>query len=70
MMTKDKGGSAFPHGAMIQSSGMSLRDYFAGQGLAGMMAQHSAGRGLPTWQEQMSWDAYSVADAMLVEMAK
>jgi hypothetical protein len=34
---KDDGGQAFP-GTYLEKEGMSLRDYFAGQALAGMMA--------------------------------
>lgn len=49
-----------PQGGM---HGMSLRDYFAGQFLAGMAQTVSSAATLYT--DQMAKDAYSVADAML-----
>ena len=70
-MTQDKpGGAAFPRdsytdkeaGLIVQQNGMSLRDWFAGQALAGFGAN----------PETYSWDysvmaraAYAQADAML-----
>lgn len=60
-MSKD-GGPAFPVSGF--SSGMTLRDYFAGQALAGI----TVGCG---WQggpwETMAAHAYEAADAMLAE---
>ena len=65
--TPEDGGAAFPvaHSYLIQP-GMSLRDYFAGKAMEGMLAN-------PKLQEQIlkagqSWieeSAYAVADAML-----
>ncbi len=45
MSERNDGGPAFGHGNPEQggSSGMSLRDWFAGQALAGFMAQSHAG---------------------------
>lgn len=45
--------------------GMTLRDYFAGQALAGSLANTDA----PTPEVEAQW-AYEIADAMLAERAK
>ena len=45
--------------------GMTLRDYFAGQALAGSLANTDA----PTPEIEARW-AYEIADAMLAERAK
>jgi len=69
------GGPAFPRirsyvdtfGFVHQESdGMTLRDYFAGQALAGMLA------GADSWPDSKitANAAYCVADAMLAERAK
>lgn len=69
--TKD-GGPAFPEhvaispsgdifGSHYYSSGMSLRDYFAGQALAGILADPSNGGHI----KMNAGDAYAYADAML-----
>ena len=50
------GGSAFP---------MALRDWFAGQALAGFAAKHAHGN-CSTYAS----DAYKAADAMIAERAK
>ena len=47
-------------------SGMSLRDYFAGQALAGLMADPNA-EGTP---EAFARIAYQIADAMIAERNK
>lgn len=73
MSTEKDGGSAFPsHGTMgeVTQDGMTLRDYFAAQALAGMMSRHAAGQGAVGWQEHAAWDAYSIANAMLAERGK
>ena len=59
MIEKDNGGPAFP-GPFSQDRGMTLRDWFAGQALAGII---SLG-------DNTNWDddancAYRAADAML-----
>ena len=66
--TKDDGGPAFPSDMLIGHavkaskpfSGMSLRDWFAGQAIAGMMSKEP-------WfsAENCAKAAYHVADAML-----
>ena len=58
----DDGGPAFPpvHNAAFR--GMSLRDWFAGQTLAGLMGNHE------TWafdEAKLAYLAYEAADAML-----
>ncbi len=61
-MSTNHGGPAFPvprtHGGT--DKGMTLRDYFAGQALAGRNVQ----RAYKTW-EDMAADCYEIADAML-----
>ena len=59
------GGPAFPVTALQYPIGMSLRDYFAGQALAGLLA-HLPGdsRGVAVGL------AYRLADEMLVERAR
>lgn len=80
-MTKNDGGPAFPgeatgvsavtgHARYYPVSGMSMRDYFAGQALAGLMSCKFPGKGDPSWQELVAWDAYSIADTMLRERLK
>jgi len=65
-MTKDNGGPAFPsiQGQMASYAGMSLRDWFAGQALAGFCAD-------PDMKSaHMPSMAYELADAMLAEREK
>lgn len=67
-MSKDTGGPAFPvqdmgiHGAF----GMTLRDYFAGQALAGCLAHNHT----DIASSHVAEVAYRMADAMLNERAK
>jgi hypothetical protein len=69
MKTTNDGGPAFPvadsHHASGQvqygSNGMTLRDYFAGQALAGRMARNSI---YASWSDAAK-DSYEIADAML-----
>ena len=62
------GGSAFPvyawQGAV--DPGMTLRDWFAGQALTGMIQDGYQQCG-EDWIGYMAKDAYKIADAMLVE---
>lgn len=59
--------AAFPMcNEYAHQNGMSLRDYFAGQTLAGLII-HADGWAPP---EQIAKDAYSCADAMLIEREK
>ena len=69
-MSRNDGGPAFPvsdqgtHGTF----GMSLRDWFAGQALAGMFAADTADSVILT--EEKTVFAYAAADAMLAERDK
>jgi len=62
---------AFPHrvedgcGGYEQFAGMTLRDYFAGQALAGELAYGVGGRS-PKW---VAGKSYAIADAMLAHRA-
>lgn len=60
------GGPAFPCTTMHDFKGMSLRDYFAGQALAGYLANAKAESRVAVVAE---W-AYDYADAMLAERQK
>ena len=64
----NNGGSAFPYGQMVHSqTGMTLRDWFAGNALAGIMADQTVhldskdGIGTKSIADQSYW----LADAML-----
>ena len=73
-MSEHDGGPAFPipderdpvtgEGIIQGSSGMSLRDWFAGQALAGLLA-HASGEA----PESAPRKAYQLADAMLAVRA-
>jgi hypothetical protein len=72
--TIDDGGTAFPHGWSAQASsmpGMSLRDWFAGQALAGEFAAQNEICGEITnntpdeWMFDRAKALYRMADAML-----
>jgi hypothetical protein len=61
------GGQAFPMSFGYESenySGMSLRDWFAGQALAGMLANAGGNRELH--KQSLAEISYAQADAMLV----
>lgn len=61
----NNGGPAFPSDRFSEL-GMSLRDYFAGQALAGLLAcDETGGR-----KERFAKVAYEYADAMLAERQK
>ena len=76
MNTKDDGGPAFPR-PMYESEqysdvgeeGMSLRDYFAGQALAGITAS-LAGPREGNRRKDYAVAAYRYADAMIAERAR
>ena len=57
------GGPAFPVALL---PGMSLRDYFAGQALAGLLACYKTAGS----KQDFAIDAYTQADAMLSERQK
>lgn len=73
-MVKDDGGPAFPQtrispGAhsVAYTDGMSLRDWFAGQALAGITADVDTNRSIP---DVLAKWVYEIADAMVAERKK
>lgn len=90
-MTPNDGGPAFPHDIIHkfsdgtfevrERSGMSLRDWFAGQALTGLCARDLEGNSLGNnhinhayvrgfCDSRLVRDAYTLADAMLAERVK
>ena len=68
MMAIEDGGPAFPHAAYRGIEGMSLRDYFAGQSLAGLLAYSGPEASTSHFTfERAAADAYEYADAMLAK---
>ena len=69
MSETETGGPAFPpmHNPITHHSGMTLRDWFAGQALAGM---NSADRRWDNGKYDMATAAYAQADAMLIIRAE
>lgn len=71
MPTKDDGGAAFPTAETDENyagSGMTLRDYFAGQILAGAVGYPEAANSMvqdKSNHARLADVAYSIADAML-----
>jgi len=60
-----------PSDVMVgEDSGMSLRDYFAGQALAGLVSQPEAGSCGDWTDNQVAEWSYKFADAMLAEREK
>lgn len=66
MTDKNTGGTAFPTDNEYLTSGMTLRDWFAGQALAGVLANPARLDGIQNTVE----GAYCLADAMLAERDK
>lgn len=72
MSTKNDGGSAFPQvhywddGSVTSKGGMSLRDWFAGQALDGILSGPCSRENVPVseWLDVPEY-AYRIADAML-----
>lgn len=58
---RNDGGSAFPATMPYSDAGMSIRDYFAGQALAGIMADYNIGDSF----HDVAETSYALADAML-----
>lgn len=69
MTTKNTGGQAFPSNAPIHplapNGGMTLRDYFAGQALTGLIAAVPGAQRI-TWVAE----AYCISDDMLKERGR
>jgi hypothetical protein len=61
MTTIDDGGPAFPRHGYNSNDGMTLRDWFAGQALAGLASYVTKGATF----DDIAKDAYAIADAML-----
>lgn len=73
MNQKNNGGPAYPVPGLQDDesfNGMSLRDYFAGQALAGLMANLPKTMYGLDWERNVAQGAYLLADAMLAERAK
>lgn len=70
-MTKDTGGQAFPNvvqrwnDTFENQGGMTLRDWFAGQALAGLLAANATYGGKTNNHAALARDCYATADAML-----
>lgn len=60
--TINDGGPAFPVEVNYRNLGMSLRDWFAGQALAGSLAGEPGSHLIP---ERLAPDCYAFADAMI-----
>ena len=79
-MSKNTGGPAFPCSneqftagnshTGDAAPGMTLRDWFAGQALAQIIADGYVDYEHAGWQQRISSSAYEIADAMLVERSK
>lgn len=72
-MSKPDGGQAFPIAGdqdLVRRDGMTLRDYFAGQAMTGLLAAYS-GQDTPLPAVRMAAAySYDLADAMLTEREK
>lgn len=74
------GGPAFPGGYTVDvkdrgpvaifSGGMTLRDWFAGQALAGMLADPDVKGEIGSLARTLSADSYAIADSMLATRMK
>ena len=82
MTMKDDGGYAFPiplaigpsgdvmHAAQWASGGMTIRDYFAGAAMTGLLASNAMYSGKTNDRDALALDAYAHADAMISERNK
>lgn len=67
----DKPAHAFPHmGQYYASPGMELRDWFAGQALAGIMANNNVGPLNGAYDLNIIDRAYHLADQMVAQRSK
>lgn len=81
-MNRLSGGAAFPSPGVLMDDGrggeyqqgayegMTLRDYFAGQALSGLLADLPKTMYGLDWQQNAARGAYELADAMISERAK
>lgn len=74
MTKREDGGPAFPQSDLssygmgpseINNGGMSLRDWFSGQALAGVLASKTFSNSGPGFEDFIATYAFNVADAML-----
>lgn len=67
MSTRKDGGKAFPYAHHHVHSGMSLRDWFAGQALPTVVSLIGIPEDGPDdlWNAALATQAYGIADAML-----
>lgn len=64
----DDGGQAFPRAGGLGWEGMTLRDYFAGQALAGVLANLAQmDSHVRSDQARFASDCYEMADAMIAQ---
>lgn len=78
MNTKKDGGAAFPasfettngYPRWHESVGMTLRDWFAGQALDGLLSSNATYGGKTDDRASLAADAYAYADAMIAEREK
>ena len=71
MSKKETGGAAFPLSNAQNpgwADGMTLRDYFAGQALCGLLSKYNLNA--PSDQGTIAQMSYELADAMLAERSK
>ncbi len=69
-MSKTDGGPAFPYDNADEGhAGMSLRDWFAGMAMQGLLSGYELGKGDQDidWDKIIAKEAYKTADAMLKE---
>ena len=62
--------TAVPQDWAMMQDGMSLRDWFAGQALTGIMAHHTIPPLHGRYDQSIVHRAYAIAQAMLVERQK
>ena len=63
--------AAFPVASQYPiASEMSLRDYFAGQALAGKISDQHPDYDLDNWMITLAKESYNIADAMMEERNK
>lgn len=63
---KNQGGPAFPTPTPDLEEGMTLRDYYAGQALVGLLSGQYSSAGSSTFNlEEVPEESYKIADAML-----
>jgi len=76
MSTINDGGQAFPFVHAYCDSGMSLRDWFAGQAVHACYAEicnavrEQEAPLPPDWREGIASEAFKMADAMIAERSK